>query len=283
MTEIFNSYPPPMWTGIFAGLLGLAFGSFAGLAAWRVPNDIPIDVPRSYCPACKKNIPPWWNIPVVSYLITRGVSRCCAQRIHWRYPVCELTTGLLGWMCWYAFGLTVVGLAAFLLCVFLVILTMIDLEHQLLPDAMTRPLLWSGLLLSLAPKTLPGGLASAMPFAEPAQAIGGAALGYLVLAGLNQLWWMFRRVRALGEGDFKLLAALGAWMGASSLPVILVPAVLFGAVVGIGRIAFGRKRMADTIPFGPFLCAGALVALFMGHEAHQLWHRLTGQLFWLLV
>ncbi len=219
-------------------------------------------VPRSACPTCKAPIRAWQNIPIVSYLLLRGRCATCGARISPRYPLVEALTGILSALVAWKLGFGGPAAAALVLTWFLVALTFIDVDHQLLPDNLTLPLLWLGLLLSLwGPQ--PGG--APVPV-DIRSSLIGAAVGYL------SLWIVFHAFRLLtgkegmGYGDFKLFAALGAWLGWQLLlPIILVAAAV-GAVVGIVTLAVKGKDRSTPIPFGPFLAAAGWLMLLFGHE-----------------
>jgi leader peptidase (prepilin peptidase)/N-methyltransferase len=215
-----------------------------------------LSVPRSACPACKAPISAWQNIPVLSWLALRGRCANCKSRISARYPVVELATAVLsGWVA-YRFGFGVPAACGVLLSWALIALAAIDIDHQLLPDNITLPLLWSGLLASAAF----GALGGALPVA-PRDAIIGAAAGYLTL------WLVFHGFRlvtgkeGMGYGDFKLFAALGAWLGWKLLPLILLLSAAAGAVLGILMIALRGRDRAAPIPFGPYLAAAGWIAM----------------------
>jgi len=213
-----------------------------------------IAIPNSHCPHCKAPIKAWQNIPIVSYLLLKGRCASCQTGISLRYPAVELTTALLGVSCLALFGLGAYGLAAAALCWTLLILTAIDIDHQLLPDQLTLPLLWAGLLLSAT------GI-SPVPLYD---AVIGAAAGYL---SLWSVYWLFKLVtgkEGMGYGDFKLLAALGAWLGWQQLPVIIIFSSLVGAVLGSLYIAMNKSSRGMAIPFGPYLAGAGLITLFWG-------------------
>lgn len=280
--EILSGHPPPQWMLVPVVLLGLCFGSFAGLAAWRIPEGASLVRPGSSCPLCARRIPPWRNVPLASWLIARGRSACCSRPIALRYPLCELAAGALAGLCWIAFGASVAAAGAFFLCLVLIILTAIDIERLELPDELTRPLLWAGLAFSLAPKGAPGPL----PFADPPQAIAGAVAGYGILAGINLGWRLWRKTDGLGAGDPRLLAALGAWFGPAGVALVLAPAVVASGLVSAARVmsaAKSRRALAAEMPFGPFLAAGALLALFARNEAQALWDGYIEQLTWIFL
>ena len=219
-------------------------------------------VPRSACPACKAPITALQNIPVVSYLALRGRCAACGARISIRYPMVEALTGVLSALVAWRLGFGWPALAGLVLTWFLVALAGIDLDHQLLPDSLTLPLLWIGLLLSLwGPQ--PGG--AAVPTDVQASLIGAAA-GYLSLWGIFHLFRLATGKEGMGYGDFKLFAALGAWLGWQMLlPIILVAAAV-GAVTGIVLLSVKGRDRGTPIPFGPFLAASGWLTLMFGHE-----------------
>jgi leader peptidase (prepilin peptidase) / N-methyltransferase len=219
-------------------------------------------VPRSACPACATPITAMQNIPVISYLFLRGRCANCGARISVRYPAIEALTGLLSAAVAWKFGFGWSALWALVLTWFLIALTFIDVDHQLLPDNLTLPLLWIGLLLSLwAP---PGGGAS-IPM-DPRGSIIGAIAGYLSLWSVYHLFRLLTGKEGMGYGDFKLFAALGAWLGWKMLlPIILIAAVA-GAVVGIAIIVLRGQKRSTPIAFGPFLAAAGWLMLMFGQE-----------------
>ncbi|MDN3517429.1 A24 family peptidase [Aquisalimonas lutea] len=256
-------------------LLGLAVGSFVNVVILRVPvmlergwqqqareildldpgdgaakERFDLVAPGSRCPSCGRSIRPWENIPVVSWILLRGRCRGCGTAISLRYPAVELATGLLSAATAWHFGWGPELVAALVLTWTLIALSGIDLDHHLLPDAITLPVLWLGLGISLA------GL-----FTGVADAVIGAMAGYL------SLWLVFHVFRwvtgkeGMGYGDFKLLALLGAWLGWQALPVVVLLSSLVGAVTGIVMIAaLGRDRQLP-IPFGPYLAAAGWLTL----------------------
>lgn len=272
---------------ILVALLGLVIGSFLNVVIHRLPrmleqewraqcaelNNAPIPttepynlvVPRSCCPHCGHAITALENIPLLSYLALRGRCSSCQARISPRYPLIELTTGLLSaWVAWhFGFGWTALG--ALLLTWVLLPLTAIDIEHQLLPDKLTLPLLWLGLTFNLG-----------HGFTDIESAVIGALAGYL------SLWCVFHGFRLLtgkegmGYGDFKLLAALGAWLGWQMLPAVILLAAATGAVVGITLILSRRLQQGVPMPFGPFLAAAGWIALLWGHQLTDAYLGLAG-------
>jgi leader peptidase (prepilin peptidase)/N-methyltransferase len=230
-----------------------------------------LSVPRSACPACKAPISAWQNIPVVSWLALRGRCANCKTRISARYPVVELATGLLSTWVAYHFGFGVPAACGVLVTWALIALTGIDIDHQLLPDNITLPLLWSGLLASV----VFAAAGSALPV-SPRDAIIGATAGYL------SLWLVFHAFRlmtgkeGMGYGDFKLFAALGAWLGWKLLPLIILLSAAAGAVLGIMMIVLRGRDRAAPIPFGPYLAAAGWIAMMYGDGLVNGYLRLSG-------
>lgn len=218
-------------------------------------------VPRSACPKCGMQITALQNIPVISYLFLRGKCANCKTRISIRYPLIELFTGLLSAAVAWKFGFTWYCGAALLLTWALVAASAIDFDHQLLLDDITLPLLWLGLLLSLA-QTLP---AFGLPVDTRSSVIGAAA-GYLILWSIFHLYKLITGKEGMGYGDFKLLGALGAWLGWQSLLDIILASATVGALVGIALIVFQGRDRARPIPFGPFLAAAGWIALMWGQD-----------------
>jgi len=265
-------------------LVGLMVGSFLNVVIYRVPIMLerqwqaqsavapaaaaaeppPFNllVPRSGCPACQAPISAIHNIPLLSYLLLRGRCAHCQARISIRYPVVELLSGVATAVVAWRFGFGWEAGCGVVVTWFLIALTFIDLDTQLLPDSLTLPLLWLGLLASLT------GWASAsanLP-RDPAGAIGGAAIGYLSLWLLYHLFRLLTGKEGMGYGDFKLLAALCAWLGWQMLlPIVLLSAAV-GAIVGLTLIALRRQQRGNPIPFGPFLAAAGWVAMLWGPQ-----------------
>lgn len=269
---------PPAWQFTFAAVLGLVIGSFLNVVAHRLPimlerawraeiseatgqpaddDGLPprynICVPRSACPHCGHILRIHENIPVVSYLLLRGRCSVCRKPIGIRYPFVELASAALAALSLFAFGATGTAFAAFALCAALLAMSMIDIETHLLPDSLTQPLLWAGLAVNLSGT-----------FASLHAAVIGAIVGYGVLWCI---YWLFRFVRGIegmGYGDFKLLAALGAWLGWTALPQIVLISAVTGAIVGLVAAWLGRMRFEEPLPFGPFLAASGILTLFVG-------------------
>ncbi|MGA8146289.1 MAG: A24 family peptidase [Gallionellaceae bacterium] len=278
----------PLFFIVLCGLVGLLVGSFLNVVIHRIPKmldrewqaqcaelsgkqpeDLPrynLVVPRSACPHCGHNISAWENIPVISYLLLRGKCKECGARISLRYPTVEAISGLLGAYAAWHFGFGPAAFAALLFVWALIALTFIDFDTQLLPDMITLPLLWLGLLFNLS------GL-----FASLHDTVIGAVAGYLVLWGV---YWLFKFAtgkEGMGYGDFKLLAAIGAWLGWQMLPLVILLSSLVGAVVGIVLIVAARHGRNIPIPFGPYLAGGGLIALFWGHALTQNYLQMVAQ------
>jgi leader peptidase (prepilin peptidase)/N-methyltransferase len=237
-----------------------------------LPERFDLIVPRSACPRCRAPITAWQNIPVISWLVLRGRCAACKAPISARYPVVELATGILSaWAAWH-FGFGAAAACAVALTWVLIALTGIDLDHQLLPDNITLPMLWAGLLAAVAIGPIEG---SALPV-SPHEAIIGAAVGYL------SLWLVFHAFRlitgkeGMGYGDFKLFAALGAWMGWKILPLVILLSAGTGAVLGIAMIVLRGRDRAAPIPFGPYLAAAGWIAMLYGHELIDGYLRVSG-------
>ena len=229
-------------------------------------------VPRSRCPKCNAEITALQNIPVVSWLLLGGKCASCRTSISIRYPIVELATAVLSAAVAMHFGWHWQTLAALLFTWALISLTVIDLDHTLLPNIITIPLLWLGLLLSLF---WHAGLTAPAP-TDPASAILGAVCGYLVLW---TVFWAFKFATGkdgMGYGDFKLLGALGAWMGWQMLPLILLLSALAGAVIGIALIVLRGRDRNVPIPFGPYLAAAGWIALLWGPQIMGGYLTLTG-------
>ena len=261
-------------------ILGLLVGSFLNVVIYRMPKIMEREwrtfcaelaeqpapatetfnlvTPRSRCPSCTQLVRALDNIPIISYAFLRGKCRHCQAPISFRYPVIEALTGILSAYVAWRFGASIMTFAALLFCWSLIALTFIDADTQLLPDQITQPLIWLGLLVNL------GGVFTDLP-----SALIGATVGYLTLWSI---FWLFKLItgkEGMGYGDFKLLAAIGAWLGWSMLPVVILLSSLVGAVVGISLIVFARHARSQPIPFGPYLAGGGLIALFWGKDLTQ--------------
>lgn len=273
---------------VVAGLAGLAVGSFLNVVAYRVPimmerawrahaeelKSQPFAAPQhvaeakrfdlwwppSTCPGCGHAIAAQHNVPVLGFLWLKGKCASCGARISPRYPLVEAFAAVLGLMTAYVFGPSWQTVAALGFAWTLLALTLIDLDHKLLPDSLTLPLLWAGLLVNVP------GLFTTLP-----ASVLGAAAGYLALWSVYQLFKLVTGKEGMGYGDFKLLAAIGAWLGWQLLPVVILLSAVVGSVVGIALIAFGGRSRQTAIPFGPYLAAAGFIALLWGGDLVQLY------------
>jgi leader peptidase (prepilin peptidase)/N-methyltransferase len=270
---------------LLATLFGLAIGSFLNVVIHRLPKMMerqwradyaqldnnaaaPAEapaaerynlwVPRSRCPSCSQPITAVQNIPVVSYLVLRGKCANCQARISPRYPFVELIAGALAGYAAWRFGATLAGAGALLFVFAMIALTFIDLDTFYLPDDITLPLLWAGLLLNLQ------GV-----FVDLPSAVIGAACGYLALWSVFWLFKLATGKEGMGYGDFKLLAAIGAWLGWQILPLVILISSLVGAIIGIGLIVFAQHGRETPIPFGPYLAIAGVIALFHGQAINH--------------
>ncbi|RUO37531.1 prepilin peptidase [Aliidiomarina shirensis] len=285
MAEIFQVYP---WVGfLFAALFGLVFGSFGNVIVARLPrmleqqwrdecaaafpskehaNESPANekkrfnlaYPASHCPKCGHGLRWFENIPLISYLVQMGRCRSCNTHISLRYPITEAVSALLTLAAVTQFGFTYQAIAFALFLYALLLLTLIDAETMLLPDQITLPLLWLGLILSI--HVLPVG---------PTDAIIGGAAGYLFLWSV---YWLFKLVtgkEGMGYGDFKLLAVLGVWLGWQALPIVVLLSSLVGAAYGILMITLRKHNQDNPMPFGPFLAVAGGIALFYAEPIYR--------------
>ena len=270
-----------LWALVAASaLLGLLIGSFLNVVIHRLPimmerdwqtqcaeysgatapsfEPLSLVTPRSRCPHCQRPVHAFENIPILSYLLLKGRCKGCGTSISLRYPIVEALTGLLfGYAAWN-FGYTLALAGGLLFLAALIALTFIDADTQLLPDDITLPLVWAGLLINL------NGTFASLP-----NAVAGAAAGYL---SLWSVFWLFKLAtgkEGMGYGDFKLLAAIGAWFGWQLLPLVILLSSLVGAVVGIALIVLARHGRNVPIPFGPYLAGAGVIALFWGKSLNQ--------------
>ena len=230
-----------------------------------LPSDLPegrfdLVMPRSRCPSCGQLIKAWRNVPVLSYLLLSARCANCQKSISVRYPLVEMLTALLAAWCAWHFGFGWEALLAIGMSCALVAISLIDIDHQLIPDSIVLPLLWVGLIMSLfhpmaGAETL---------FISPRDAIIGALAGYLSLWSVYQLFKMITGKEGMGYGDFKLLAALGAWLGWQSLHIIILMSAVVGAIVGIAMIALRGRDRQLPIPFGPYLAAAGWITMLYG-------------------
>ncbi|KAF0206582.1 MAG: leader peptidase (prepilin peptidase) [Gallionellaceae bacterium] len=276
--QVLQTYPPLFIAMV--GIIGLLVGSFLNVVIHRLPKMMERDwraqcaelsgteakeeaaynlsTPRSACPQCGHKIGALENIPVISYLLLRGKCKACQTPISMRYPIVEALSGLFSAYAAWHFGFGLAGVGAIIFVWALIALTCIDLDTQLLPDDITLPLLWLGLLLNL------NGVFTSLP-----NALVGAVAGYLTLWSV---YWMFKLTtgkEGMGYGDFKLLAAIGAWLGWQMLPLVILLSSVVGAVVGITLIVAVKHGRNVPIPFGPYLAGGGLIAMFWGAPLTQ--------------
>jgi leader peptidase (prepilin peptidase) / N-methyltransferase len=272
------------------GLIGLVVGSFLNVVIHRLPRMLERDwddqaadlleqkklsevakklragdsgrynlmTPASTCPHCGHKIHAYENIPIVSYALLRGRCSACKASISMRYPIVEAISGILAAYIGWRFGLTLTMVGTLIFAWALVALTAIDIDTQLLPDDITLPLVWLGLLVNLS-----------NGFTPLASAVIGAITGYL---SLWAVYWLFKIAtgkEGMGYGDFKLLAAIGAWLGWKMLPIVILLSSLVGAIVGIALIVFTRHGRNTPIPFGPYLAVAGLIALFWGETINR--------------
>ncbi|MEJ8569610.1 prepilin peptidase [Elongatibacter sediminis] len=286
MLETLISTPLLLYGGVF--VLGALIGSFVNVVILRLPplleydwrcqchdllqnesepgeRPLGIAVSRSMCPHCGHGITALENIPVLSFLVLRGRCSACGERISLRYPLVELTTALLFLATLWHFGPTAQGLLALPLTAVLVALTGIDADTQLLPDNMTLPLLWAGILVNYF------GV-----YTDLGSSVLGAIAGYLILWSIYHLFRLMTGKEGMGYGDFKLLAAMGAWMGWQFLPLIVLLSSVVGAVVGLVLMGTGRLNRDKPMPFGPFIAAAGWIALIWGERIMAYYTRSSG-------
>ncbi len=264
---------------VVMALLGLLVGSFLNVVIYRLPKMMELEWahemaaqaaeargetlatpepfslvrPRSRCGACGHQITALENIPIISWVIQRGKCTACGTKISARYPIVEFTSALLSGLAIWKFGFNAVGFGAMVLSLVLLALALIDFDTQLLPDSLTLPLLWVGLLFNLS-----------ATFVPISTAVVGAMAGYLALWSV---YWLFKLVtgkEGMGYGDFKLLAALGAWFGWQALPGIIFLSAVVGAVLGIVFMTVTKRSKDVPMPFGPYLAGAGLISLYFG-------------------
>lgn len=274
---VFESSPWLFYSSVL--FLGLCVGSFLNVVVYRLPlmmehgwkhecheflelplpeseqkpSSFNLATPASACPNCGHNLRFWENIPVLSYLFLRGKCSSCKTAISIQYPLVEMFTGIASLTVAYQLGITLQTLAALGFTWVLISLTLIDLKKQLLPDNMTLPLLWFGIFLSLFDV-----------FTDLKSSIIGAMAGYLILWSVYHLFKLLTKKEGMGFGDFKLLAALGAWAGFGYLPLIILISSVVGSVAGIAMLIIGKTKQQQPIPFGPYLAIAGWIALLWG-------------------
>ena len=270
-----TALPDPTFFVLTCTLLGLVVGSFLNVVILRLPKimeqawhreccdlleqpapevtAVNLSQPGSHCPGCGTAIKPWHNVPVVSWLLLRARCVSCGINISARYPVVELSTGILSGLAAWQFGFGAEALSALLLIWALIALTGIDIDAQLLPDSLTLPLLWLGLGINLFAVWTP------LP-----SAVIGAMLGYGILWSVYWLFKLTTGKEGMGYGDFKLLGALGAWFGWEAVPLMILLSSCVGAILGIAILLIKRQGRDTPIPFGPYLAGAGLIMLFVG-------------------
>jgi leader peptidase (prepilin peptidase)/N-methyltransferase len=301
LAALFASEP-----ALFAGsvfILGMAIGSFLNVVIYRLPimldrewrlqatdllqpagaaaptpaastppERFTLSTPRSACPNCKAPIKAWHNVPVVSWLVLHGQCASCKTKISARYPIVELATGILSaWVAWH-FGFGAAAGCALVVTWTLIVLTGIDIDHQLLPDNLTLPLMWAGLLAAVV---LGSTLGVALPVSVR-DAIIGAAAGYVSLWLVFHAFKLVTGKEGMGYGDFKLFAALGAWLGWKVLPLVIILSAATGAVLGILMIALRGRDRSAPMPFGPYLAAAGWLAMMYGDSLVNGYLRVSG-------
>ncbi|WP_432743981.1 A24 family peptidase [Methylobacter sp. G7] len=277
---------------LLAGVIGLLVGSFLNVVIYRLPimmqqgwrkecteylqlnqetaqtekeETFNLAFPLSRCPKCNTPIKPYQNIPVISYVFLRGKCAQCGCRISLRYPIIEAFTAITSFIVAWHFGYTPQAAFALLLTWSLIALIFIDIDHQLLPDSITLPVLWLGLCLSLFDV-----------FTDAHASIIGTVVGYAALWSVFHLFKLITGKEGMGYGDFKLLALFGAWLGWQYLPIIILLSSLVGAIIGLCMIIFVKHDHNVPIPFGPYLAAAGWIALLWGNDLNQLYLTTVG-------
>ncbi|WMD18769.1 A24 family peptidase [Achromobacter seleniivolatilans] len=282
MTSVRQVFDIPL--GVFialAALLGLFIGNWLTVLTYRLPRMMErewqaqcLDAvgkarpssgygllrPAPHCPSCSTPVASWRKLPLLGWLLLRGRCAACSGAISWRYPAIELLTCVLFAACAWRYGATPIALFAMGLAAMLVALAWIDFESTLLPDVLTQPLVWAGLLVNLF-----------AAFTTLQLAVAGAVAGYVFLWVIFHVFRLITGREGMGYGDFKLLAALGAWFGVESLPMLLLAASLVGVLIGGGLTLSGRASRGQPLPFGPYLALAGIVMLLLGGE-QGLWH-----------
>ena len=229
---------------------------------WLQQEKLNLLWPPSHCPHCKYRIKPWENVPLLSYIFLNAECSNCSRDIPFRYPLTELICGFLTMFFVYQFGLSILSFAFMLLVWSLLTITIIDFNHQLIPDEITQPLIWLGLFFN----------ASALKTeVNLNQAVLGAILGYLSLWSINWIFKMIRGKEGFGQGDFKLLAAIGAWLGWQCLAATIILSSLIGATVGIYMVTILGKNKNQPIPFGPYLSAAGFIFIIWGPQINNIY------------
>jgi leader peptidase (prepilin peptidase)/N-methyltransferase len=245
---------PPGAAEIVLALAGLCIGSFLNVCIHRLPLKQSVVHPGSRCPGCGYALRWYDNVPVISYAVLRGRCRSCARPISLQYPIVEIVTAVIFVLHWYSFGPTALLPLRLLFACALVVLFLIDLEHQILPDVITLPGIVTGVVCSLF---FPPG---------PLMSFLGVLLGGGLLWAIAEAWFRLRKVDAMGFGDVKMLAMVGGWLGVKMVLVTFVLSSMLGGLIGVALIASRRADMATRVPFGTMLAVGALVASLYGED-----------------
>jgi len=271
----------PFFFILFIGVLGLLIGSFLNVVIHRLPImlerewqteaktflELPVDekpaafnllTPRSQCPHCQHTIRPWENIPLLSFLFLRAKCSQCAKGISFRYPLIEFTCGALSFFLAWHFGFTAATFGALIFTWTLLAASWIDIDHQIIPDNISLPILWLGLVFNLF-----------AVYTTIESALMGAIAGYLSLWSIAHLFKALTGKEGMGQGDFKLLALLGAWLGWQMLPFIILCSSLLGALFGIAILFIKGEDKSTPIPFGPYLAFAGWIALVWGQDITQ--------------
>ncbi len=274
--ELFQHNPGIFYT--FVAFVGLSVGSFLNVVIYRFPvmleNDwksqcrelleiketgtepaVTLSKPASTCPHCGHKIRAWENIPLLSYIFLKGKCSDCHAHISIQYPLIELLTGVLSLAVAFKFGISWQTLFALILTWSLVAMSVIDIHKQILPDDITLPVLWLGLLLSIF-----------NIYIDPVNSIIGAITGYMILWSVYQLFKLITGKEGMGYGDFKLLALFGAWFGWTFIPLIIILSSASGAVIGIAMMLFNKHERSTPIPFGPYLAIAGWIAMMWGEQ-----------------
>jgi len=286
MLDVFFESTPLLYAGVF--VFGAMIGSFLNVVILRVPPLLEYDwrcqcrelleiesseeqrppgivFARSHCMKCGHGIKAYENIPLISYLVLRGRCSACKARISPRYPLVEFITAAVFVITIWHFGPTPQGLTGLFLTAMLIAMAGIDIDHQLLPDNMTIPLMWAGILISFW--SIHTGLEDS---------VAGAIAGYLVLWSIYHVFRLITGKEGMGYGDFKLLGALGAWMGWQMLPLVVLLSSVAGAITGLALMATGRMNRDKPMPFGPFIAVAGWIALIWGEQIVNFYRRSGG-------
>jgi leader peptidase (prepilin peptidase)/N-methyltransferase len=274
----------PIFFYLVVTIFGLLIGSFLNVVIYRLPkmmeqewrNDCsllleispPTDanikfnlvLPGSSCPHCHTKISPLENIPIISFILLRGKCKSCNVKISWRYPLIELSSSLLALFIAIQFGLSIQTALALLFTWSLLVLSVIDIDHKLLPDNITLPFLWIGIISNMFGY-----------FTDIYSSLFGAIFGYLILWFVYIAFKVITGKEGMGHGDFKLLAMLGAWLGWQYLPLIIILSSLLGSIIGISLIMLKLHNKTQPIPFGPYLALAGWIALIFGDSLNSLY------------